>query len=171
MSDNANPYESPRSNLNAPSPVTGSGGITETMVKYLKDASPWIRFLAIMGFIGSGFLFLAGIIFLILSVTVPTVIRGSFTAGGTFGNAPPVAIALFYMIVALLMVIPSRFLYGFGSQIRNYVQSGAEGELERALKSNRSFWKFCGVMTIVYLAAIPVLTIVLAGIAIGSRLP
>jgi hypothetical protein len=141
------------------------------MVKYLKEASPWIRFLAIMGFIGSGFVFLAGVVFLILGIAVPAAVRGTFNIGRAFRGASPVAIALFYMIVGLLMLIPARFLYRSGSQIRNYVQSGAESELEGALKYNRSFWKFCGVMTIVYLTALPVLSIVLVGIVIGSRLP
>jgi hypothetical protein len=163
MSDNVNPYESPQSDLNARSPVAGGAGITENMVRYLKEASPWIRFIGIIGFIGCGFILLAGLVFLILSLVASNAI------GDAFGGIPTAAMALLYLALGLLTFIPTRFLYKFGSRLRNYVQSGVESELEGAFKSNRSFWKFCGVMTIVYLAAIPVLTIVFVIIGVSSR--
>jgi hypothetical protein len=159
MSDN--PYESPQSDLNARSPI--AGGITENTVKYLKGASPWTRFLGIMGFIGSGFMLLLGIIFLIAGLAAP----GSFN--NRFTSIPVTAAALLYIVMGLLTFIPARFLYRFGSKLRDYVQTSMESELEKAFKNNLSFWKFCGIMTIVYLAAVPVLLIVLVIIGVSSR--
>jgi hypothetical protein len=133
------------------------------MITYLKEASPWIRFIGIMGFIGSGFTLLAGVIFLIISLVAANAI------GDVFGGVPVAAMALLYLVAGLIMLIPVRFLYKFGSKTRNYVQTGVESELEGALKNNRSFWKFCGIMTIVYLAAIPVLIVILVIVGISSR--
>ncbi|MDR0389047.1 MAG: hypothetical protein LBH73_03180 [Spirochaetaceae bacterium] len=163
MSDNVNPYESPQSDLNARSPLTGGAGITENMVKYLKETSPWVRFVGIIGFIISGLCFLGGAVLLIPGF----VAANAF--GSTFGKIPVLAMALLYLIAGLLCLIPARFLYRFGSKARNYVQTGMESELEGALKSNRSYWKFCGIMILACIISTPVLTIVLLIVGISSR--
>jgi hypothetical protein len=161
MSDNANPYESPQSDLGARSPVGGGAGITENMVTYLKESSPWIRFLGILGFIVSGIAFLAGIIVSILGA--------SNFMETAFGDFPASAAGLLYIVVALVVFIPVRFLYRFGSKLRNYIQTGLESELEGAFKNSRSFWKFCGIITIIYLAALPVVTVAVAIIGVSYR--
>jgi len=60
----------------------------------------------------------------------------------------------------VLMFFPSLFIYRFGEKIRSYLRVGAEQELEQAFRNNKSFWKFTGIICIIYLAFIPVLIIV-----------
>jgi hypothetical protein len=134
------------------------------MLRYLKEASPWIRFLAILGHIISGLSLLGGAVLLIVSFFVPG------TAGNFFAGAPAAAGALVYLVVGILGVIPARFLYKFGSRIRSYVQTNVDSELEEAFKNNKSFWKFAGIMAIVYLAVLPVLGIVFFIVAAGAGL-
>ena len=60
MSDAENPYQSPETEVVPERPFFAQGALTETMLVYLKDASPWLRFAGILGFISSGLTVLTG---------------------------------------------------------------------------------------------------------------
>ena len=66
MSDVVNPYQSPEAPAIPVNPLAAQGVLTETMLSYLKGASPWIRFIGILGFISSGISALWGICMLVL---------------------------------------------------------------------------------------------------------
>jgi hypothetical protein len=163
MSDNANPYQSPEAAVKPEAPLVSQTGLTEIMLGYLKGASPWLRFIGIMGFIGCGLMVLGGILFLALipvmgSVweTIPDM--GTFSAyfGAAFGGS----MGIYFFICAIIGFFPSRFIYTFGNRIRSYLLSGADRDLEEAFKNNKSLWKFAGIVTIISLAFIPVMIIV-----------
>ncbi len=155
MSENLNPYQSPQADLNAPKPFLSGVGLTETMVRYLKEASPWLRFIGILGFIGCSFMFLGGII-MMFAMPMMAASAENFLAG-FFSSS----IGIVYIILGVVMFLPARFTYNFGTKIRSYLQSNNEQDLELALKNNKSLWKFYGILCIVYLALIPV------GIVVG----
>ena len=67
MSDVVNPYKSPEASTEVIKPLTVQGTLSETMLKYLSDSSPWLRFIGIVGFIGSGLFVLGGLIAIIVS--------------------------------------------------------------------------------------------------------
>ena len=60
---------------------------------------------------------------------------------------------------AVLIFIPSLFIYRFGERIRSFLRTGIEQELELAFKNNKSLWKFLGIYCIIALASIPVMII------------
>jgi hypothetical protein len=154
MSDFENPYKSPETSI-VPEKTQGAGTVlTETMLGYLKEASPWTRFIGILGFIGCGLMVLGGIITAIATSSVSGITEG-------FGPLPVWLVSLIYIAFGVLFFFPSRFVYDFGAKIRNYQFSSSDEDLEAAFKSNKSLWKFYGIMLIVYLALIP-LFIVLA---------
>jgi hypothetical protein len=171
MSDFANPYQSPR-NESIPETTPGSGpALTEPMLRYLKEAAPWLRFIGILGFISVGITVLGGI-----GVTIDISLAGSESAylleslgavGSMFGGILSF-LGLFYIGAALLVFFPSLFLYRFGTGIRSYFQNNLAKDLETALKNNKSFWKFVGILTIISLASIPVLSIL--AIIVGAVL-
>lgn len=66
MSDNINPYESTQVDLDGQKPLVARGFFTETMITYLKAASPWLRFLGILGLIGAGFCIFFGVLAFVL---------------------------------------------------------------------------------------------------------
>jgi len=153
MSDFENPYKSPETTI-VPEKTHSSGtGLTETMLGYLKDASPWLRFIGILGFIGAGLLCLFGIIF---AVTSSSLI--DFTEG--LVNFPVWLWSLVYVVIGVLLFFPARFTYNFGAKIRNYQFSGSNEDLEAAFKNNKSLWKFQGILYIIYLALIPFMIVV-----------
>jgi len=173
MSDTANPYQSPETVAAPLKPLVDQGTLTETMLTYLKNASPWLRFLGILGFIGTGFTVLWGISFLALGSIMGQVwssIPGIDTfseISGDLGAFSGVLIGLIIIGAAALIFFPSYFIYSFGTKIRSYLREGRERDLEIAFRNNKSFWKFVGILYIIYLAIIPV-AIVIAVIAAAA---
>jgi len=168
MSDLVNPYESPESAAVPVKPLVSQGSLTETMLIYLKGASPWLRLVGILGFVGSGLIILWGIALLAI---VPSVGEDWFQVleieqfssflGATFGGS----MAIFTIGGAVLLFIPSLFAYRFGEKIRSFLRTGTDQDLELAFKNNKSFWKFVGILSIIELAFIPLL--IIAGIIIA----
>jgi hypothetical protein len=171
MVDDMNPYQSPQSPVD---PAANSAGrLTDTMIRYLKGVSPWLRFIGIVGFISCGMLVLSGIIFLVALPAMSSLwdsIEELETYSDVLGAAFGVTMGLYFVIAAVLYFFPSLFIYNFGSKIRSYLQSGTDQDLEEAFKNNKSFWKFVGILTIIALAFIPVMFIVLiiVGVAASS---
>jgi hypothetical protein len=163
MSDTNNPFQSPEADAQVVRPLVSQGALTEIMVKNLNGASPWLRFIGVMGFIGSGFTALGGIGSLFIMPFTSSIldeIPDTFSMFvGSF--APMLAVYAVYVIGAsVVMFFPALFTYRFGAKIRSYVLTSSEAELELAFKNNMSLWKFMGILTIIGLAAVPVLTII-----------
>jgi hypothetical protein len=147
MSDTINPYQSPRNPVNPE--ADNSARLTETMVRYLKEASPWLRFIGILSFTGCGLVFLGGIVFLIVTTALPGFAGEFEELGGGIGS-------IVYIVSGVLMFFPARFTYNFGVKIRSYLRSNSEDDLEQALRNNKSLWKFNGIFYIVCLAFVPI---------------
>jgi hypothetical protein len=161
MADDINPYQSPQTPVN---PAANSAGrLTDTMIRYLKGASPWLRFLGIVGFISCGFLVMTGIGLLVALPVIGSLwdsIAEIEAYADVFGAVFGITMGLYCIIGAVLYFFPSLFIYNFGGKIRSYLQSGADQDLETAFKNNKSLWKFAGILTIIALAFIPVMFIV-----------
>jgi magnesium-transporting ATPase (P-type) len=163
MSDTVNPWQSPAAVVQAEENAA-QGVLTATMIRFLKEASPWLRFIGILGYIGAGFCIAAGII-----MAIALMITGaSQSAFGDFAGFASTFMGLIYLVAGVVAFFPARFTHRFGVKIRNYLLSGAEKDLEEAFKNNRSLWKFAGIMAIVYLALVPVGIIVAIVAAVSS---
>jgi hypothetical protein len=171
MSDTSNPYRSPETSINPVKPFVAQGTLTETMLVYLKQASPWLRFIGILGFIQCGFMVIGGLSFFIFMPfrqawnelsQVPgfeaAALRGS-VFGGVFG--------IYFLGGAVLLFFPSFFIYNFGSKIRTYLRTGADQDLEGALKNNKSLWKFLGILAIISLALVLIVFIISIIVAVA----
>ena len=152
MSDYENPYKSPETSIVPEEPQGAGTALTETMLGYLKEASPWLRFMGILGFVGCGIMCLVGIISAIFSSVLSSL-------AGELGALPAGLISLFYIAGGALYFFPALFTYNFGVKIRNYQLSSSNEDLELAFKNNKSLWKFYGILAIVCLAFIPFLII------------
>jgi len=158
MSDLENPYQSPETPI-VPETSQDSGvSLSVTMLQYLFEASPWMRFIGIIGYIGSGLSCIGGIIFTIISIA-------SSELTGGFDIFSSWVLALVYIPVGLLLFFPSHFTFKFGQKLRNYQYSHLSEDLETAFKFNKSLWKFNGILYIIYLASIPALIVI--GVVIG----
>ncbi|MDR0601837.1 MAG: hypothetical protein LBG42_05600 [Treponema sp.] len=170
MADSANPYQSPAVESVPVQSAGPAGHLTDAMQRYLREASPWARFLGIMGFINCGLFALIGIIFFALIPASFANLSGisgiqNAIAGGMGG-----LVGFIYIIGAVCMFFPARFIYMIGTKIRGYQRSGADGDLEAAFKNGKSLLKFMGILTIIGYALIPVLIIIGVIIGIASAL-
>jgi hypothetical protein len=167
-----NLYASPEAVAVVTDAAISNSGLTETMVSHLKAASPWLRFLGIMGFIGAGFMMLTGIIMAIaLGMAGTQLFEELAEEGGVFSVIASFFsgfLGIFYIGLGVVYFFPARFTYQFGNKIRTYLHSNNAADLEAALQNNKSLWKFNGILTIVGLAAIPVLTIVAIIVAVAA---
>jgi len=153
MSDLENPYKSPESPI-VPDMSQSSGALlTDNMLQFLYEASPWLRFLGILGYIGCGMMVVGGIGSAIVMVAASSL-------AAEFGDVPLWLIALIYVPMGALMFFPARFTYNFGEKIRSYKLNKSSEDLELAFKNNKSLWKFSGILCIIYLAIIPVVFVV-----------
>lgn len=108
----------------------------------LAGTRAWVRLLSILGFIGAGFMLLAGIGMAVFGAAVPG--AGGWQAGGAMA-----AIGLVYICMALLYLMPSMYLWQYGTGIAAYLADPQDAQLERALQAQRKFWKFTGVLAVI----------------------
>jgi len=160
MSDSENQYNSPEAPV-VPDKKQVVGGLTETMFTYLKEASPWLKFIGILGFIGCGLMILGSLSFVFISIAASAMLD-------EFAAFPIWLVTPLYFASGALLFFPSLFTYRFGEKIRKYQFSNADEDLEEAFKNNKSLWKFYGIMCIISLAATPVLLIIMAVVVVAS---
>jgi hypothetical protein len=162
MSDTMNPYEALQTEALPQESGESNGAITEHMIASIKQTSSWIRFLSILGFVYAGV------------TIVPMVLFASFLpfidsfADGAFAEELGMSVALlsgiifmFVLIFGALLIVLLIFLHNVGSKMRTYVQTNNASALEIAFKNNISFWKLCGIITIISFALVPVSIIVI----------
>ena len=118
---------------------------------YLKETAKWQKFFAILGFIAIGFLVViaifAGVIF------------------GALGNAglmpiPPFFFSVIYLLIAGLLILPAIYQYKFATQTLAALQSNNSEMLTEALKNQKSYNKYNGILTIVVLGLYAVILLI-----------
>jgi hypothetical protein len=119
--------------------------ITSAMMEYLKQTKPWVRFISILGFIGTGFLLLLGL-FLMLGAGVM-----SSRFGSAFGGVPMAAIGMVYLVLGALYILPAVFLFRYAAGIQKALTVDLTSGVEEALQSQKSFWRFVGILMLILL--------------------
>lgn len=119
-------------------PQENHGPITPLMIEHLRGTKPWVRLMSVILFISVALMvLLAGVILLI-----PTPMGGGMSA----------LIAIVYLAIGLLYVFPAYFLHQYASSIRSLEQGGGDVAMEDALRNQKSFWRFVGIVTLVVIA-------------------
>ena len=162
MSDYENPYHSPETQIVPTAAQSAGVELTVKMLQYLNEASPWLRFIGILGYIGAGFTAFGGLIGAISMNALGSAFDFSSDFGAGFGP-----MFLLYIPLALLVFLPAHFTFKFGQKIRAYKFTNSTEDLEEALKNNKSYWKFTGILYIISLALLPVMFIamIIVGVA------
>jgi len=118
---------------------------------HLIRTGPWVRFLSIMMFIGAGFLILTGVSLALVGLTgmqspIGPVAAGALPNGAVFLLGP------IYVIMALLIyIVPGIFLFRFASAIKMLKLDPSSLSLEDALKQQKTFWRYLGILAIILL--------------------
>lgn len=120
-------------------------------IGYLLETAKWARFLSIVGFVFVGLMVLGG---LVMSVTMMALV------------GPAMLVGFLYVVMAVIYYFPILYLYKFSNDLKEAINRRDNEQLERALGSLQSHYKFLGVFTIVILS-IYALMLLFSGIMTG----
>jgi hypothetical protein len=146
MSQNEPPIAPPASPDALPAPAAE---ITPGMVLALKQTRPWVLFLAIMGFIGSGCLFMLGL-FMMAGSGFMRMIQPRGPLSGTVIVA---LIGVLYLVLSVVYLGAAVWLIRYSGAIRRMLTVDRTGGMEAALRNQKSFWKYAGILTLGLLVA------------------
>lgn len=153
------PYATPAMNL--PPTYSAEGAISQGVLAQLAGTKPWVRFFSVMMFVGAGLMLLAAVVMGLMG--------GVATMGkmGMQKNPMPAGVmmgmAVGYALFALVYIYPALKLWRYASGIGALLISGNMMDLESALRHQRSFWKFVGIMMIVLFVLYIVFIIAMVG--------
>lgn len=119
--------------------------VDSTGQQYLKETARWAKFLAIVGFVMTGFIVLAaifaGTLFSTLSATTPEL-----------AFFPTTGITILYLFLAGLYFFPCLFLLQSSQKLTLALQSGNSEELTLAFDKLKNFFRFVGITTLVIIS-------------------
>lgn len=147
-------------------PAVSVATLTPLAQQYLDQTRPWVRFLSVVAFVMAGFMLVVG------GAMFAVGIFGSMAARsqgdiGPLGSAIGMSlVSLLYMASAALYIAPGVFLHRYASAIRDLKATSNGAALEGALKHQKSFWRYVGILTVIGLI-ITVVIIVLA-VVVGA---
>jgi hypothetical protein len=130
--------------------------LTEVMLDALRKTRPWVRFLSVLGFLFVGLMILAAVL---------VVGFGVYHMKDDAGEGwIAVVLGVLYLGFAIIYLFPVRYLSRYASAITDALQGPSQTEaVERALRNQKSFWKFAGILTVVtILLYVPVVLVAIA---------
>lgn len=159
-----NPYQA---SSHSAYPAYSGGNVSPGTQQALAGTKPWVRLCSIMGFIGAGFMILAGLLMMTSGAMVG---MSSREAAGLAGL--PVVMGITYILLSIIYLFPSVKLWKYGSAIVRLMSTGSTADLEAALDQQRGFWKFVGILMIIMLAFMLLAMVggIIAGIAGAARM-
>lgn len=140
--------------------------ISEDVRSYLYEAAKWTKFLAIVGFVFAGMTaigaFGAGAVINSISAVSPNNPIMKLGAAG---------LTIMYLLLALFEFYPSFLLYRFAAATNQAVLYGDQQSLSVAMSKIKSFFKFWGIITIIFVAfyAIMIIFMAVVGVAVAGR--
>jgi len=120
-----------------------------------------MKFIAIMGFIGFGFLVLDALFVIFGAGMLPHTKASPSLPAGVM-----ILLALFYIVIGFFVYFLPPFLLMKSASALDWIESkGTVATLAEASERQRRFWKYCGILMIVGLCVL-VLFVIIAAIAI-----
>lgn len=113
--------------------------LNNEMLGYLSDSAKWARFLAIVGFVVVGLMIIASFFI----GTMASQYGGMGMSGGF--------ITVIYLIFAVIYFFPLLYLYRFGNEMRNALNTKDNILLTESFYNLRKHYNFIGVLTMIIL--------------------
>lgn len=110
---------------------------------YLTICAKWGKFLAIMGYIGMGFMILAGFF---MMIAMP------FSEQSADFKFPTGLIGVLYLLIGIIYFFPVTFLFRFSEKTRQGLITQNINTLTSGFANLKSLFKFMGILTIVMIA-------------------
>lgn len=141
---------------------SGDSAVSEGVLRALAGTKPWVRFFSVLILIGAAFLGLVAIALFVAG-------GGALFQATGLKHMPAgvgAAIAVVYGLLAFLYIYPGMKLWKYASRIGLLLESRDQLDLEAALNEQRAFWKFVGVIMLVFVVLYAVIFI--GGLLIGG---
>jgi hypothetical protein len=116
--------------------TASSPEITEQGISHLKGSAPWMKFMSIMGFIGSALIILSAFVMLAAGSDIPN--------GAIIG--------VIYIALGGVYIYVSYILWQWASSVSTFVLSRDSRSLENAFARQKALWMTAGILTIVFMA-------------------
>ncbi|WP_395742661.1 DUF5362 family protein [Prosthecobacter sp.] len=161
--DGTNPYAAPTANTLG----TPLGAVPVPVITELIGTKPWVRLISVLMWIFCALFLLSIVGNLLLGVVSAGALAQNGKGGLGFGML--VFMMVFFGITALLIIYPTLKLSNYASGISRLAETKSYGDLTTALAEQRRFWKFYGIITLIYvIIGAFFFLLMLAGIGIGS---
>ena len=112
--------------------------------EFLKETAKWTKFLAILGFVGIGFMVLGSLVMLFAPSSLMS--NGDFPFGGK------IFMMLLYLAFAVLYYFPISYLYQFSENTKKAIENNDNNAVRDAFEFLKSHYKFMGILTIILLS-------------------
>lgn len=127
--------------------------INNSIKENLITAAKWARFLAIIGFVFTGFMGIASLFVLVTAMAS--------------GIGMLMFMAVIYIGLTAIMIFPSLYLIRFAGSTEKGLNSNKQGEFDYGIQNLKSLFKFTGIYTIVLIALYIVYIFVLAQVGLS----
>ena len=117
-------------------------------IPYLAEAAKWAKFLAILGFIFCGLIIIAAVFAGPLISTAFSQLEPEATSISAMSGT---VIIVYYVLIALLYFFPCLYLFNFASKMQATIRSNDQIYLNNSFKNLKSFFKFWGILTVIFL--------------------
>ncbi len=138
--DTPNPFAPPGVNVNDPAIVPSWEGVPPSVVVILSQTRPWLRLLL-------GLMVTVGALAVVWMVrwAVYGMMRKGYPLFAYSGVG-------FLILVAITIIMPAVYLARSAQAIRRLQTGGGVPALEDALRSQHSFWRYVGLLTLALVA-------------------
>lgn len=121
--------------------VDKNRAILNYIMNSLRATKPWTRLLSILGFIGTGLTVVMGFGIMVGENFIPI-----------SPKAPPLLyVGIFYILTSVFYLVPSIWLSKYSSAIDSFLKGGNAIQLGKAIAYQKSFWKFVGILVLVFI--------------------
>lgn len=141
----SNPFASPQSSAPSSAPSSGEA-YTPGMLRAFSDTRPWVMLISILSFIGGGI----GALVILLALAF------LFSMGAPMSMVMMVFLNLLGPGISLWV---GWLLWQYSQSILVLRHSPGPKQLEAAVEAQKQFWKFVGILTVIYLAMVVVMMI------------
>ena len=140
--------------------------LNESAKDFLKETAKWAYFLSILGYVGIGFIVLAGLFAGTLFSAMGKMNPAMSSMGSSFG----IVMTVVYVLIGAIYFFPVYYLNKFASNAKMACATNDSEKLTLSFQYLKSHYKFIGIMTLVVfsLYLLMIIGAVIGGLAMGA---
>lgn len=140
------------------------GQISVGVLEQLRRSKSWVRLISVVGIIFSALSLIPGVGMILASTSdnaqMAMAMTGSAMPSGVF-----IGLGIFYLVVSVLALTAFIKLFSYASAINKAVNAADAAEVESALKKLAGFWKYAGILTLLWIIIMVFFFVAMVGMA------